>query len=384
MNGQPEAQDWRITGNTDRGAGRETALWTGWLAGPEGQEHRITAQMRWENSPEEMGEGLPEKLTRVDEQGGREFQPGLYLTVLVDGEHMMSLEMPETRMTLREFAEANNARDYVTWMLEMTLPGYFRRTGAPPTGAMIFRDNAISPNEMMDEWPRTPTRERFEAAISALRIEAQDLGLIIPGNSQVTRDMENLEEMLETEEFEKAGLEEIQEKLGGAVDPMFVATMIGKEADTPTTIGLTLACRNPQDHQMSYYGVSRVSRNPDWMGMSRALPELRDTRVDVMESKERPGRPGLIIATRSGEQPQISRADSPRATANPGEPSTALPSLAELTARDEAGVSPGETGTHGETGTPGDFPPGEASWVRDLLVWHGVRECRWVYIHPIG
>ena len=88
------------------------------------------------------------------------------------------------------------------------------------------------------------------------------------------------------------------------------------------------------------------------MGLNPALPSARGLEALVIESEDEPGRPGLVMA------------------APPGNPWETLGTLGS--AGPGAGFGAG-FGAGLCIGLSQDFPPGEATVLRDILLWHGAR-----------
>lgn len=266
--------------------------------------------------------------------GAERFREGLHLRLECDGALVLVMDMNLRRgITMEEFARTVPAREYVTGVLEQALPGEFDRPGPGPGSALVIQDAGPEGRIDMSEWPMTPGPERMQRAERALEEEAE-AGPNGPGPAPV-EDVEAMREILMTGLFERAASSALNERSAAAASPLGVAQILGWQADTPGTIGIVLARQHDQEGmRMFQISISRLLRSPDWMGVCTLLSLVRDTSAIVMESRELPGRPGMVVLTTAGADP----------------PEDDRPVL----------------------------PDGEAGLLRDLLRWHGVRDCIWM------
>ena len=113
-----------------------------------------------------------------------------------------------------------------------------------------------------------------------------------------------------------------------------------QEGDTETTIGAILyICKSHDPREETNIIVAKMMRHPDWMGASDFLHLIEGMNAHVVESARRPERPGVIMM-------------------RPG-----------WTDRDSGGSR--------------DFPEGEAEYLRSILRWHGIGECRWLTVMEV-
>ena len=198
--------------------------------------------------------------------------------------------------------------------------------------APMARPGPVTVSETeMQGWPGTPGTERIERARDAREVRRGDW-IFEPeagrGRDQAIADIERVKEAGKNREFQERAKGELA--LAAAMDPeaglLPAVRGIAARGDTRTTIGLAVMNEREDGASCSF---GRLSRHPDWMGMNPALPDTRGMEALVAESRERPGRPGSVMAVRARPAPG-------------------------------AGVSQ-------------DFPPGEASALRDILLWHGAR-----------
>ena len=114
---------------------------------------------------------------------------------------------------------------------------------------------------------------------------------------------------------------------------------IAHRGDTETTMGLALASRRhaPSSRTVAY-GFAKLHRSPDWMGFCLALPRVQGLTVLVTESLERSKTPGMVLALPPENVPRPVGART--------------------------------------------FPAGEARTLRQVLRWHGARNCSWITREP--
>ena len=183
----------------------------------------------------------------------------------------------------------------------------------------------------MESWPGTPGRERIERARDAREARRSDC-IFEPeagrGRDQAIADIERLEDAGENREFQEWAKRKLAwaSSANPAAGPLPAMGEIAAEGNTRTTIGLAVMNERENGTSCSF---GRLSRHADWMGMNPALPETKGLEALVIESGEKPGRPGAVIATGPG-------------------------------------TAPGDAVSQ-------DFPPGEASTLRDILLWHGAK-----------
>ena len=246
--------------------------------------------------------------------------------------------------------------------LDQAFPGQ-AQPDPPLYRAAIMRPDA-PPREAEEllGWPRVPSWERLEAAWKRQKPagdtgdretdsrdpEEQNPEEQNPEDEQGRRDAAALLRIRETLEIEEQALLRIKRRIEAqrqgpeCLTPKETVTAIVWEEDTEDTIGALLASTDPTQELMMSYRVSRVLRDPDWMGFCRILPHIRESHATLLESPHSPGRPGLLLSFMN--------------TPEPGETPDGW---------DEDGTS------------LEDFPPGEARMLRELALWHGATSCRW-------
>ena len=318
----------------------DRATWRGEVQRPDGTENILTATV-WHVSDREE---LLDEIRRAEHPGwttpGAElFRPGLHLRLECNGDLAMLMDMnlrPE--MNLDEFTRTVPAREYVTGTLEQLMPGEFNQPGPAPGSAVILHEGDVVSYADMGGWPMTPGLDRFMEAVRLLENEVGGDSPGPPPGERELLDLRAMREMVTTDVFEKMAASALKERAGSAASPIGVAQILGWMGDTGLSIGLVASLNWNQDGlNMSQISMSRLLRDPDWMGMSRVLPRLRGTNAVLMESRDLPGRPGMVLATTD-----------------------------DLDDLDD---------TDGNTAEP---LHGEVVRLRGLLEWHGVRSSVWI------
>ena len=324
---------------------KDAAVWEGDVR-REGEAARLAARVWHVEDPaallEETGMD-PERPEGWRASGADCFQPGLHLRLECNGQLVLVLDMNlKQGITLEEFARTVPAEEYVTGKLEQTLPGEFNRPGPAPGTAQIIREGSEVSYQEMTGWPMTPSWERVETALAELRDEIQDGKLTLPGpqgheGSRLERDVQSLWEMMNTDLYVVTAAGALKERAGAAASPAVVSQILGWTADTPRSMGLVVTLHLQEEGlRMTQFVMTRILRDPDWMGMCHVLPMLCGLNTAVMESRELPGRPGLVVATNED-----------------------LDEMDRLGLQDET-------------------PPGEATLLRRLLLEHGALGFQWI------
>ena len=328
---------------------------TGIIQDPGGNPISIMLAARWENDPG------PLRTQVIENAGSRQvpgiklledgFKQGIYVRVVIEGTPAAILSvpgnpdgLPEHRQEISRFAAANPAGAFLEKILQentlfsqdvsLTLnPG----DHATPSG---YQDGQMTAQvETMLAWPATPPRERLDSAQEFIRQnipEDKDItetiqNLRASGNTG-HRDAANMLEIQVNEIFGRWGANLLRENLReqGAGNKENIEEQIANCGDTPETIGAGLEFTSLEDTLQVF---TRVLRDPDWMGFCPALPTIRGSSALILESPERPGQAGIILA-------------GPHRNPRPG-------------------------------GTT-QFPHGETQRLRSLLEWHGAMHCVWI------
>ena len=191
-------------------------------------------------------------------------------------------------------------------------------------------------------WPETPPMERVAQAQEFVHARLpEDMNLTdtilelrtrpSSGRETIRMDAANLLEMQVNDIFGKWGAETLLTTIAqrGTDEKEKIQAQIAGQGDTPWTIGISMETPSPRGMIQLF---TRLLRDPGWLGFCPALPRLQGASTIVMESISIPSRPGIVLA-------------SPRAEPPPG--------------------------------TTGQFPPGEARTLRELLLWHGAVSPAW-------
>ena len=208
----------------------------------------------------------------------------------------------------------------------------------------------------MEGWPGTPGQMRIERARDAREAGRGDW-IFEPeagrGRDQAILDIERLRETGMNMEFQDWAKRAFTRAMAAspAAGPLPAMREIAGEAAGEATIGL--AAMNERDGRTSC-SFGQLSRDPEWMGLNPALPSARGLEALVIESEDEPGRPGLVMAAPLGTLGTLG---------TPGTLGSAGPG-AGFGAGFGAGLC---------IGLSQDFPPGEATVLRDILLWHGAR-----------
>ena len=105
--------------------------------------------------------------------------------------------------------------------------------------------------------------------------------------------------------------------------------------ETPTAIGLALASTTATATPgLTAYTFTKLQRSHDWMGFSSILPLLSGLTVVVVESADKPGQPGIVLALPPERVPEPIGS------------------------------------TH--------FPRGQPAQLKQVLQWHGASPCYWL------
>ena len=103
-------------------------------------------------------------------------------------------------------------------------------------------------------------------------------------------------------------------------------------ADTPNSTGAILNIGSSPSEVSIIIG--KILRHPQWVGASNILPLVKGLNAMIIESAKRRGLPGVTYLAPGWVKHQVNGAL--------------------------------------------ELPPGEATTLREVFQWHGVKECRWV------
>ena len=113
---------------------------------------------------------------------------------------------------------------------------------------------------------------------------------------------------------------------------------MARHADDITTIGIAWQQWRPGIASKAEYVMTKLSRNRDWLGFNVLLTNLQDVKFAVYHTEHDPLLPGYAV----------------------GYPSQ------------DTNLSPYEHNP---------FPPGQATNLRNILLWHGADQCCWTGAH---
>ena len=182
-------------------------------------------------------------------------------------------------------------------------------------------------------WPGTLPPKRMRIMIQAMETGRD------PQGEQILLDMEMLIKANDCLGFSAKIPDGMYDPIPAALDSKTESfihlermTVAAQEQDTAFTIGGIMSRSNPDEHSEQRL-LFKLLRDPEWIGFNKVLPMLKGLNATISESREMPGRPGLVSA----------------------EP----------------------TQDRFPPGTEKEFPDGEAELLAQVLRWHGLREVRW-------
>ena len=189
-------------------------------------------------------------------------------------------------------------------------------------------------------WPRTPSLESWLRA----RFEVDEMiragipaGVNLKPEHGADLKMTDAwhvlaEEMRAT--YRRQGLEEASKSIREMKTPRDIEDVvdvlqdIARSGDTPMTVGITVFRDDPSGEHTHALAFSLLSRDPDWMGLDGILPKLTGMVALVYDSVQGSRLPGLVV------------------------------------------VRPEPVFAHG-TLVHSPFPEGQATWLKEVLEFHG-------------
>ena len=286
-----------------------SAVWEGIMLDQNGDPKEIRATVLLVEDPESLWTGDWGKDGPPED--ALEYQPGLYLRVRMDDVPLLTMELEEGA-DLGKFAEQGWAASYVMDIMESVLPHKLR---------VPYPVNRL---EQMGQQPGCPGTERVRAALRALTAEERNDEREVPPGSTLEWDLEGLYEFVDAGTFGEraaAAMEELTRRGETAQD---AALRVCWEADTPE--GIALLMEGPGET----CSVHMLLRRRDWTGMNEELTRAEGRHAIIVESRKRPGEPGMVIIT-----------------------------------DEEPGARPGPV-------------PGNARRLAEILEAHGCLSCRWL------
>ena len=197
------------------------------------------------------------------------------------------------------------------------------------------RPSPVNDYDEMAGWPGTIPTARLLTALSAIK----------NGTPHETLDPQTQEDITGFVHSHKCNLISSQHHPEGITSvaiedakrqfpeaPGWAQTVLAARAhDTKTTIGGIIVWMKESTEKNAIFSLLR---HPEWMGMNRILPLMKDMNVMIFESQEIPNSPGLLVA-----QTQWGKVER----------------------------------TEGQP-----VPPGETQQIESILRWHGARELLWI------
>lgn len=321
------------------------------LEAPNGDKYTVIISAAWEENDAKFQEEIEGGIrlgikNEANGNPGGQKQRGIVLRMLLDGEPAaaMFLDQTESLESLERFAADNPAEEIMENMMNICANAPWEREGIPEPPVMRIRQTTDRKGNLSDMkgWPHTPGDQRYEKALEFLQkhpdlLEADEETIIdlIGTREQWAMDVMNLASSEATNHFSKQALR-VMVELGAREWHQHhgIIESLTWEGCSSTTIGGAI---NIIVNGREMFGLTRLQRHTDWMGFCFNLRDMKDAQALVMESPRQRGKPGIVMTSISGhpQEPRLQRATL-------------------------------------------EFPRGEASTLRDILTWHGVKECLWI------
>ena len=322
------------------------------LTTPEGETTIIIMAVCWEDNPEDLLQSLNEDETvNAIPTMTDEFKPGLAIRVMINGEPLTVIPTNAVQgedQSLEAFTKMNRAED----ILESILQAYREPDDDdPPASRMKINHSMETDYPVADilEWPSTPTQQRHLTAMEFLernpsllnKIEKEIIEETLGRNSQAGRDVFNLIGISMSNLFGLWAIDQlVKQGVKSWHESHELIELLTWKGSSLRTIGTAINTRSDDrnDDYSEVFGFTWMQRDLDWMGFCVNLKEMKGAQVLVMESSIGQGKPGIVMASITGH------------------PNT--PRFEKATDR---------------------FPPErEASTLRDIITWHGAKECLWL------
>ena len=284
----------------------------------------VEQMVRWTEPPEEMKEDMLRCIC---------------IRMILDGapvaEITVEIEEGQEEESLENFARENDPETIIE-DIERLLgkPGRKPEPGdETPVATLNWKTAEM---EDMGEWPNTPSSERYIRAKRTLQRQMHGGGKSQgPGENP---DMEQVASIAETTMFGEWAIMQMADlRVKEWHQDYRTMETFARVGDTRETIGMGINIDAEENTPEKAMGLTRLQRDPEWMGLNPILRELKDCQAMVLESQTEPGKPGIVMASINGH-----------------------PEAPEL------------------EGATGEFPPGEASILKKLMEWHGVSQCLWI------
>ena len=318
------------------------------LTTPEGETTIIMVAAGREDSLENLLQALGENEATTDMPPiGYGFKPGLTIRMMINGEPMAVVATNAVQgedQSLEAFATMNRAEDILESLLQVCREPDCDDSSVTSMKIKRTIEKTYAAAEIL-EWPGTPTYQRYLTAMEFRErnpslldeIEEEIIEETLNPNGQAGREVRNLIGVEMSSEFGRWAIAELAKQ--GAKswhDSHELIELLTWEGSSRRTIGT--AINTSMDGSREAFSLTWMQRHPDWMGFCVNLKELRGAQALVMESPIHRGKPGIVMASITGHP------DSPR--------------FEKATNR---------------------FPTGkEATTLRDILTWHGAKECLWL------
>ena len=190
--------------------------------------------------------------------------------------------------------------------------------------------NAPVELEEIRDWPGTPGNRRFREAMRRVREGRAGEG-----------DAATLRKILETPEYREWAQSSVQEltlaRRHGLITDCAIEEITTRGSDEDF-VGLSImtdtgggGAAAPRDFRLNIR-FTRLSRDPQWMGLDGWLPLLEGLRVEILEGTD-PGEPGAVVSVPASLPPY----------------------------------------PHGTS----EIPPGQPSRMAEIARWHGAAGCTW-------
>ena len=191
--------------------------------------------------------------------------------------------------------------------------------------------------DQSQSWPHTPSPDRFLAAREEVnRRRKAGMPLVIQLEPEYGAEIKMNDARCYLEEvalhiYHKEALQTLSAMMEKAASGglIYVMQRIVRREDSQMNLGIGVMRPDPTGKHTHKTSFSRLSRDPDWMGHDGTLPNVRGLVALVYESERAPGLPGWVMALSE---------DILRGSTYP---------------------------------TQHTFPEGQATWLKEVLEFHG-------------
>lgn len=332
----------------------DTATWTRSEIMWDGQRHTAVITVRYEAEPERMRERVLREIEDANpgrerkESERRPAEPGMYAALAMNGRTYVVMRLPDGGPSSRDieaFAAGNPAAEFAPEWIRQAMS-----SAQPAPGGDRQDAGSARSREDIEGWPHAPSRGRLERAGKTAGAETlkrwPDDWLEAIGRFRAKGGREELDaaEFLEldgTAAYEAMAARELSRPGANLVQEGIRLAALIQAGCTETSIALSV--ERTGEGRAPSHSISRLPRDPDWMGRCRLLAEVRGRNAVIIEANGLPGRPGSV--TVSGSM--------------------------DLENFDGTGFDPRALGI--------GFPAGTENRVlREILKWHGAADWIWV------